>query len=175
PDATTEALQEHLGSGPRLLHIAAHGIADALYPARSHLQLEPAGRGGRLEAAGLAALDLRSVDLALLAACESGRGGVRRGEGMLGLTWATLSAGARNALISHWRVDAAATSDLMVALHRRLAAGERDVARALQDSQLELAGEPATAHPFYWAGFSLVGSGQLSAASLPAGGLDRSP
>ncbi|MEO1084379.1 MAG: CHAT domain-containing protein, partial [Acidobacteriota bacterium] len=29
PDATTVALQGHLESGPRLLHIAAHGIADA--------------------------------------------------------------------------------------------------------------------------------------------------
>ncbi|MEM1182886.1 MAG: CHAT domain-containing protein [Acidobacteriota bacterium] len=161
------SLSSLLAAGPGVLHLAAHGVVDTVRPARSYVQLEPPGRDGRLDAAALAALDLGSVELAVLAACESGRGGVRRGEGMLGLAWAALSAGAGNVLISHWRVDAGATEDFMVLFHRRVAAGGDEAAAALRSSMLELAADPATAHPFYWAGFSLVGSGRLPSDPSP--------
>jgi hypothetical protein len=41
-----------------------------------------------------------------------------------------------------------------------LAAG-RTVAEALRRARERLAGEPQTAHPFYWAGFVVVGDGAL--------------
>jgi len=35
----------------------------------------------------------------------------------------------------------------------------RGLAQALRQSQLELLGDSATAHPFYWAAFTLIGVG----------------
>ena len=153
-----------------VLHFATHGLADDVRPMESALLLarEPDGAAedGRLEARELINLDLRA-ELVVLSACETGRGRVGDGEGMIGLSWALLIAGARNAAVSHWRVDAGSTETLLVELHRRLAATP-DVAEALRQASRAVRADPRYRHPFYWAGFSLLGSGRL-APLAPAG------
>ncbi|OGL17214.1 MAG: hypothetical protein A3K12_06650 [Candidatus Rokubacteria bacterium RIFCSPLOWO2_12_FULL_71_19] len=57
---------------------------------------------------------------------------------------------------SLWNVNDVATRDLMFAFHRALRSGGR--AAALQQAQRALLGSPATAHPFYWAPFILIGA-----------------
>ena len=75
---------------------------------------------------------------------------------MLGLSQSFLAAGARSLLLSLWAVDDVSTAILMAAFYRRLAAGQTKVA-ALQEAQRKVRrGYP---HPFYWAGFVLVGEG----------------
>jgi CHAT domain-containing protein len=125
---------------------------------------EDASDDGRLEARELIQLPLQA-ELAVLSACETGRGRVGGGEGMIGLSWALLVAGARNTVVSQWRVDAASSEALMVGLHRRLleGRGERDAAVALRASARAVRADARFRHPFYWAGFALVGSGRISA------------
>jgi CHAT domain-containing protein len=143
-----------------VLHFAAHGLLDDARPLYSQLVLAPPRAGesedGRLEAWEIMELGLRA-DLAVLSACETGRGRVGRGEGLIGLSWAFFVAGCPSTAVSQWKVDARSTSRLMIDFHRGLAAG-RPKADALRDAALRLKRDPAFRHPFYWAAFIIVGA-----------------
>lgn len=110
-------------------------------------------------------LDLK-VDLAVLSACETARGPHRGREGRIGLSWAMLIAGVPSIVVSQWKVESAGTRDLMVSFHRALitppAAGKTKATKteALRQAALKLMKNPPTSHPFYWAGFVLVGDGR---------------
>jgi len=92
----------------------------------SHLVLaQGAERGqedGLLEAWELMNLDLRA-ELVVLSACETARGRVGAGEGMIGLTWALFVAGAPAVVVSQWSVESASTTELMIEFHRLLTSG----------------------------------------------------
>ncbi len=146
----------------RILHVASHGILDDQRPMYSHLLLARGGAGegddGLLEAREIADLDLKA-ELAVLSACETGRGSVGNGEGLIGMSWAFFVAGCPAAVVSHWKVDSASTTRLMVAFHKSLTAQPGvSKAEALRTASLELLRKGEFRHPFYWAGFSLVGS-----------------
>jgi len=55
-----------------------------------------------------------------------------------------------------WAVEDRSTAHVMQRLHRQLRAGESEVS-ALAAAQREMLRNRATADPFYWAGFILVG------------------
>jgi len=143
-----------------VLHLATHGVLEAASPLYSHLVLTPSpdakADDGLLEAWEVLGLEL-DADLAVLSACETGRGHIAPGEGVVGTMWAFFVAGARALLVSQWKVDAASTTDLMTGLHRRLAPGRESPAEALRQASLEVLRQPRYSHPFYWAGFALVG------------------
>jgi CHAT domain-containing protein len=63
------------------------------------------GNDGVLTAADVAMLDLTSARLVTLSACESGRGSIVDSEGVVGLRWALMQAGARVALTSAYHVS----------------------------------------------------------------------
>jgi CHAT domain-containing protein len=96
--------------------------------------------------------------LAVLSACGTAGGRVTTGEGVLGLTSAFMSAGVPVVVASLWPVDDAATARLMKAFYEQLGAGQ-PVAAALRLAQAQLRRRPETAHPFYWAGFVVIGDG----------------
>jgi CHAT domain-containing protein len=162
PAATEAAIKAEAGRS-RIVHIAAHGTLDAASPMYSALLLAPgsAEDDGRFEARELAELDLDS-SLVVLSACETARGRVSAGEGIIGLSWAALVAGARRVVVSQWKVDAASTTDLMTGFYRHLRAPAdapaQDEADALRAAALELLRSPASRHPFYWAAFTVVGA-----------------
>src|SRR5581483_8118284 len=159
-------------AGAGILHFATHGTLNNAAPMYSHLVLAQgdANEDGLLEAWELMQLDLKA-ELAVLSACETARGRFGAGEGMIGLTWALFVAGVPTTVVSQWKVEAASTRDLMVHFHRALraqaAAGpaNQTKAEALRQAALKLLKDPATSHPFYWAGFILVGD--AGEASVP--------
>jgi CHAT domain-containing protein len=85
---------------------------------------------------------------------------------VIGLSWAMFAAGAPATVVSQWQVESASTRDLMLDFHRalRTPAGARKApatkAEALRQAALKLMKNPETSHPFYWAGFVLVGDGK---------------
>lgn len=163
-----EAREERLTQGNRgrhVLHLATHGVLDDRQPMYSYLLMAP-GSGssgdGLLEAREIMDLDL-GADLVVLAACETGRGRVGAGEGLIGLVWAVFVAGSPTSVVSLWRVDAASTTELMVEFHRQLllarpsSSGARGTGQALRKAALRLLRTREYRHPFYWAGFVAVG------------------
>ena len=140
----------------RVLHVAAHGIMDQNNALHSRILLSGNGADdGWIEAWELMRMGI-SADLAVLSACETGRGQVADGEGLVGLTWALFISGVRNTVVSQWRVESASASALMVGLHKRVRQGQRP-AEALRGSVLELMKNERYRHPMYWAAFVSVG------------------
>jgi CHAT domain-containing protein len=129
---------------------------------RSGLTLAGANRlrsgrdDGVLTALEVAGLNLTGTELAVLSACETGVGAVQNGEGVYGLRRALVLAGVRTQIASLWKVDDAATRDLMVDYYRRLQAGAGRP-QALREAQLTMFRDPARAHPYYWASFITIG------------------
>jgi CHAT domain-containing protein len=145
-----------------ILHFATHGILNDASPMYSHLALAhgDTNEDGLLEAWELMQLDLKA-DLVALSACETARGRFGAGEGMIGLTWALFVAGAPSAVVSQWKVESASARDLMLGFHRQLRApakGGVTKAEALRRAALNVMKNSETRHPFYWAGFVLVGA-----------------
>ena len=152
----------------RVLHFATHGLLDGQNPMYSHLTLSQ-GDGesqedGMLEAREIINLDL-SADLAVLSACQTARGRVGAGEGVIGMSWAFFVAGVPTIVASQWKVDSASTTNLMIDFHRRLTArrsvlrGRGLKAESLRQASLGLLRSERYKHPFYWAGFVMVGDG----------------
>ncbi|MFB1481820.1 tetratricopeptide repeat protein [Corallococcus sp. RDP092CA] len=102
----------------------------------------------------LAGLDLWGTQLVVLSACDTGRGAVRRGQGVYGLRRAFLVAGAETVVMSLWKVDDATTRTLMETYYRHLLGGE-GLATALREAMREL--RRAQPHPHYWAPFIAMG------------------
>ena len=103
------------------------------------------------------------ADLVVLSACETSRGRIGAGEGIIGMSWAMFIAGVPSLVVSQWKVESAGTRDLMVDFHRRLVTRPRQrrtnpaTSEALRKAALKLMKEPRTRHPFHWAGFVLIG------------------
>jgi CHAT domain-containing protein/Flp pilus assembly protein TadD len=146
-------------SSAGILHFATHGVLDDRAPLYSYLLFSQVGiapnEDGRLEARELMQMKLRAR-LAILCGCETARGRVTAGEGMIGLSWGFMVAGCPATIVSQWKVDSASSTPLMVALHHHLQAG-KDNATALRLASLELRKDERYRHPFYWAPFVLVG------------------
>jgi CHAT domain-containing protein len=115
-------------------------------------------------------LDLRGVELVVLSACDTGRGRVAGGEGVLGLQRAFQVAGARTAVASLWAVQDGKTQELMSRLYEGLWDAPKPLgkAEALRRAQLALLREGyrsvprdepgrGPTPPYYWAAFVLSG------------------
>jgi len=147
-----------------ILHIATHGILNPGNPMYSYLLFSGKTDSEKtLEAREVLNMNLHS-DLVVLSACETGRGRVAMGEGLVGMSWAFLLAGAPTTVVSQWRIDSASTTQLMINMHTSLqqvfaAKHISGRARSLQQAALTLMQTPEYRHPFYWAGFVMVGDG----------------
>jgi CHAT domain-containing protein/Tfp pilus assembly protein PilF len=151
-----------------VLHLATHGILNDASPMYSQIVLSQdessVTEDGLLEAREIMKLDL-NADLVVLSACETARGRVGAGEGVIGLTWALFVAGSPTTVVSQWKVDSASTTQLMLEFHRNLKNGMNDwnrgigTARALQQAAMKLLRSSEYRHPFYWAGFVVMGDG----------------
>lgn len=170
--------------GYQVIHIGAHGILDDDDPMYSHILLsqkeappgasgaptatraasQPGNDDGLLEAWEIMDLEL-NASLVVLSACETGRGRVGDGEGIIGLTWALFMAGSPTSVVSQWKVDERSTTELMLNFHRNSkaqASAAKDspgTADSLRQAALALVKEGNYQHPFYWAGFVVVGDG----------------
>jgi CHAT domain-containing protein len=149
----------------RVVHIAAHGVVDNASPLYSHLLLARPPRGGTedglLEAWEIMNVPLKA-DLVVLSACETARGQIAAGEGILGLMWGVFVAGSPATLVSQWRVESASSTALMVAFHQNWNAGRGGTSKtdALRAAAVAMLRTPEFSHPFYWAGFILAGDGR---------------
>jgi len=146
-----------------IIHLATHGILDDASPMYSRLVMARAENDpsddGLLEAREVMQISLHA-DLVVLSACQTARGRIGAGEGIVGMSWAFFIAGVPTMVASQWKVDSASTAKLMVDLHKRLknqTPDSRAKAGALQQASLALMKDPRYRHPYFWAGFVLMG------------------
>jgi CHAT domain-containing protein len=126
---------------------------------RSGLVLAGAPASGDLSNSLVTALELTGLDLwgsqlVVLSACDTGRGEVKRGQGVYGLRRAIMVAGAETLVVSLWRVDDEVTHTLMESYYRNLLAGQGRV-EALRAAMHSVRAQHP--HPHFWAPFIAIG------------------
>jgi CHAT domain-containing protein len=162
-DSATEAQLKAEAGNYRVIHLASHAVLDDVNPMYSRALLaKGSGEDGILEARELMQLNLRA-ELLVLSACQTARSDALAGEGINGMLWAALGAGAPTTVASLWQVESASTSRLMIDFHRHWLDARRSnnpfaKASALRAAAMDLARDDKYSHPFYWAAFILVGS-----------------
>lgn len=169
-DATLARLRASLATQEAwsAVHLACHGLLDASEPHNSSLAISAdpkAKHDGFLYPADLLGLKM-PASLVVLSACETGRGKVVRGEGIMGLTRSFMHAGAQRVLASLWKVDDDATAALMRKFYELWTppSGARQdpektvsASQALRAAQAFVRGHEKWKHPYYWAAWALWG------------------
>jgi CHAT domain-containing protein len=147
-------------SGPdqfRYIHFVAHGTASRSSPLDSAVILSPAPKNPedfKLYARDIVHHPLQAR-LVTISACYGSGLRTYAGEGLVGLAWAFLRAGAHNVIGALWQADDAATPLLMDRLYGELQAGAMPDA-ALRTAKLSLIHSSSVYRkPFYWAAFQL--------------------
>jgi len=165
--ATEATFKEQRLDAFTVVHLATHGWIDDRSPVRSGLVMRheaDLSEDGVLQLREILKLEL-AAELVTLSACRSALGDLITGEGMVGLARAFMQAGADSIVASLWDVNDEASAELMLRFYRGLAAG-LDKAEALRAAKHALMREPRYRHPYYWAGFVLLGDGE-STVSMP--------
>jgi CHAT domain-containing protein len=157
----------------RIVHFATHGLVTPPRegcPARPALltSFGPGQSDGLLGFAEIFDLSL-DADLVILSACDTAgqasleatqEAGVTTGGGQAldGLVRAFIAAGGRDVIASHWPApdDFGATRRLFSGF---FAGAGSAVGQSLLAAQRGLMDDPQTSHPFYWAGFAVIGDG----------------
>jgi CHAT domain-containing protein len=137
------------------IHFVAHGTASRLSPLDSAIVLSKAGPADdtfRLYARDIIHSPLHA-DLVTISACYGAGTRAYSGEGLVGLSWAFLRAGAHNVIGALWDVSDASTPQLMDRMYAEIQRGKRPE-EALRAAKLSLLHSDKAFHrPFYWAPF----------------------
>jgi CHAT domain-containing protein len=154
PKATATAF---LASKPEkfaYIHFVTHGTASRAHPLDSAVVLSPDGDSYKLYARDIVKHPL-SAYLVTVSACNGSGTRAYSGEGLVGLSWAFLRAGAHNVIAALWEVSDASTPQLMDQLYLELSRGQ-DPASALRMAKLSLLkSDGVFKKPFYWGPFQL--------------------
>jgi CHAT domain-containing protein len=170
--ATEKRLREMDLTRYRMLHFATHAILsdEVKWITQPALVLSLTGtddtHDGFLQMGEIFNLRL-DADLVVLSACDTGRGKLYRGEGVVGLTRAFIYAGTPSVVASLWKVYDKSTSLFMEFFYRNLKEGLsktealRQAKRQMIQTRADILGsgeEQSLAAPYFWAPFILIGS-----------------
>ena len=162
PPAYLASKPEHFS----YIHFVAHGTASSLSPLDSAIVLsrpdamktDASKAGAEEDSFKLYARDIihhpLRAELVTVSTCRSAGTRAYSGEGLVGLSWAFVRAGAHNVIGALWDVSDASTPQLMDELYGELKKGETPDA-ALRHAKLTLLHSGTFRKPFYWAPFQL--------------------
>ena len=155
----TEPRLRQAAASSRVLHLASHVLLHPTSSAFHAMVLSPSpGDDGVLFLHELLRHPLAS-DLVVLSGCNTAAGEVLPGEGLEGLQYAILAAGARGVVATRWLVEDRSMADLMDRFYGYLTAG-LPLDRALQQARLSFLKDapPELQSPFYWAAPTFFGA-----------------
>ena len=154
------ALDPHLADYP-IVHFATHSLFDNANPGASGILLSRYDARGDQQDGSLRLRDIYQmklpVDLVVLSACNTALGEPIKGEGLVGMVRGFMHAGARRVIASHWKVDDAATGELMRRFYMGVLQQGRSPAAALREAKLSMRQIDQWQAPFYWAAFVVQG------------------
>jgi len=141
----------------KIIHFACHGLLNEKIPLRSALVLSLSDNmteDGFLQVSEIYNLRLKS-ELVILSACQTARGRLENGEGILGLPRIFFYSGARSVISTLWRIEDKSTARFMKFFYKYLTKG-LDKSNSLRLAKIQMM-KSGYAHPFYWAAFILNG------------------
>lgn len=145
----------------RFVHFATHGLLNSQHPELSGIVLSLVDEQGQTQDGFLRLNEIYnlklSAQLVVLSACQTGLGKEIKGEGLIGLTRGFMYAGAERVAASLWKVDDAATAELMTRFYRGILREGKTPAAALRAAQVEIWQQQSWRAPYYWAAFILQG------------------
>lgn len=138
----------------RLMHFVTHGTASDMNPLDSAIILSPSPQGFKLYARDIIKTKIHP-ELVTISTCYGAGTRQYSGEGLVGLAWAFMRAGAHQVIGALWEVDDAANAELMDHFYTALARTGRPAA-ALHEAKLAML-HSNTFHkrPYYWASLQL--------------------
>ena len=169
----------------KILHFATHGVTEGLFDCPDFpagLLTSYSGDSNSdllLSYEEIAALRL-DANLVVMSACETASqvgegtqlraGEARPGDTLDGLVRSFFAAGSRAVLATYWETSNAGESEKFMAAFYG-AGRDRSIAQAINVAQQSMLSARETSHPFYWAGFFVVG--QTNNQMLNGGGAGR--
>ncbi len=139
------------------IHFVAHGVASRTDPLDSAIILSRTGAAEDSFKLHAREIIQHPIDarLVTISACYGGGTRSYAGEGLVGLSWAFLRAGAHNVIGALWEASDDSTPQLMDGLYQGLEQGMTPSA-ALRQAKLTLMHSQARfSQPFYWAPFQI--------------------
>ncbi|AXG70641.1 CHAT domain protein [Kordia sp. SMS9] len=155
--ATKDNFIEHSRKA-NIIHLAMHATIDNEIPELSHLVFNNNGKDTKMYVEELYGLHL-NADLAVLSACNTGKGTLQTATGMVSLNRAFTLAGVPATLASLWEVPDQVTEGIMIDFYTYLKRGDSKT-NALRKAKIKYLKNTDDANfkkPFYWAGFVLHG------------------
>ncbi len=148
-------------SNYRVVHFATHGLLNSHHPELSGIVLSLVDQQGKPQNGFLRLHEIYNLklpaELVVLSACQTGLGKEIRGEGLVGLTRGFMYAGTARVMASLWKVDDAATAELMKRFYRGVFDRGLSPAAALRAAQVEMWRLERFSAPYFWAAFTLQG------------------
>ena len=138
----------------RYFHFVTHGTASDANPLDSAIVLSPSPDGYKLYVRNILKARIHP-ELVTISACYGQGTRQYSGEGLVGLAWGFMRAGAHEVIAALWEVNDAANGDLMDQFYTELTNGKSE-ATALRDAKLTLVRSKGhRSRPFYWASLQL--------------------
>ncbi|WP_273276094.1 CHAT domain-containing tetratricopeptide repeat protein [Roseivirga sp.] len=139
-----------------IIHLAVHGKADSSNRFQSSLIFN--GKDSVLNTNQLYLANIRA-QLAVLSACESGKGQIESGEGTFSIARGFAIVGVPNIVMSLWEVNDRTTSSQMVDFYNNFLNNGLDLNSSLRQVKLDYIkeGDSYLSHPYYWASFIHLG------------------
>ncbi len=146
-----------------ILHLAMHTIIENTDPMFSKLAFTPTNESlgdGFLNTYEIYSLPM-TAQLAVLSACNTGDGKLRKGEGVMSFARSFFYSGCPSVIMTLWPVEDKAGSGLMIDFYASMVEGA-SISNALRNSKLKYLeqADPLRSHPFFWAGFVSIGQDQ---------------
>ena len=162
--ASKASFIDHMNTG-RVLHLSMHALmnqddANLSKFLFSNAHLEDKSQS-YLHAFELEEMSLQA-ELAVLSACETGLGIIEKGEGVMSLARSFAMAGVPSTIMSLWKIPDNSSSLIMTHYYKHLTAGLGKSSALLKAKEDYLTGcvDPKLKHPYYWAGFVLIGDNE---------------
>ena len=154
PSATPESYKSSNPQQYRFIHFVTHGIANEKIPMESAIVLSSNAGSYKLYARDIISIPIQA-DLVTISACYGAGKRWYVSEGMVGLGWAFMRAGARQVVAALWEVDDSSTPALMDDFYSEIQNG-KTVANALHSAKLKmLHSDELHSRPYYWASLQL--------------------
>lgn len=153
-----------LASDFEILHLATHAKADNDLGDYSYLAFANKGDTTQTTERVLYAKDIYHLplqaNLVVLSACETGKGEILRGEGVVSLARAFTYAGAKSIITTLWSINDATTKDVINSFYKNLNEGFA-VGESLRNAKLQYIEQADDPNPFFWAAFTLTGESEI--------------
>ena len=159
-DATEKNFKRFAG-GYDLIHLAMHTIIDNQNPMYSKLVFtanQDTTEDGLLNTYEVYNMQLKAK-MAVLSSCNSGKGRLQKGEGIMSMARAFLYAGCPSIVMSLWEVEDKSGIKLMTDFYRNLQKGDNKIhSLAVAKEDFINSADMLTAHPYFWSGYEVIGN-----------------